>query len=716
MALDPYKPCPGGTNKKIKFCGCDKEVLGDLNKIVDAIGGEQRAAALMHANRSLEAHGNRACLLTLKGSVQMQLNDFEGLFKTAEVFLQAHPENCVALGMSAISAAQQGDSQTALTQLQRALQKSDGTIQGMVYAAIGIVGRVLLDDGNILSAFGHFLLQMSFSDGRDEQSKEIIAAVCASERIPIFLKQEMILDAKISPAVPTEEFGEALRLAHVGRWVEACARFYSLDAKHADEPALVKNMAILQGWLGDETSAGESWRRYAAMPGVDLDSAVEAEALAQMLLYSEDMDHQVDQVAQSYPISDTERVLEILQSEKHVSKMPIDLAELAREDSPPPKGAFWLLDRAVPTEAAELQFSDVPNVLGEMYLYGRQTDREARVEFVALKSADFESKLRAFKKLLGEYAGAMEKEENAGQVSATSAALTWQWRLPDDVTPEQRQRLIELKRRDVSLNVWPQTPLRELDGQTPLEAAADPANRIRLLASILVQEVSAEPARGQFGYDEVRAKLNLPVETELDPTAIDITLLPPTRLHRLPADKLPDEKLYMAFTRAYMFRAVRALRALGLQLAERTTLNQKIDRSRIYDLLRATAVDFDEALDFNTKARAAAVALQRSPAKWMIEEMRLRLLKGDAEIAQQLLIEIQQKHLREPGVGEMLYRAMASLGLIRPNGGGPGPEAAEELGGPGPAPPAPGKIWTPGSDTAAPTGEKKPSLWVPGMG
>ena len=54
MPLDPYRPCPGGTNKKIKFCGCDKEVLGDLNKIVDAMEGEQRAAALSHANRSLE--------------------------------------------------------------------------------------------------------------------------------------------------------------------------------------------------------------------------------------------------------------------------------------------------------------------------------------------------------------------------------------------------------------------------------------------------------------------------------------------------------------------------------------------------------------------------------------------------------------------------------------------------------------------------------------
>ena len=105
MALDVYQSCLGGMPKKIKHCPCAKDLLGDLNKIVDALKGGQRAGAMSLLNRQLELKGSRACLLALKGMTQLQMQDVEGVTKTADEFMQAHPDNPVACALSAIAAA-----------------------------------------------------------------------------------------------------------------------------------------------------------------------------------------------------------------------------------------------------------------------------------------------------------------------------------------------------------------------------------------------------------------------------------------------------------------------------------------------------------------------------------------------------------------------------------------------------------------------------------
>jgi Flp pilus assembly protein TadD len=715
MPLDLYQPCPGGTNKKIKFCGCDRDILGDLNKIVDSLEGDQRAAALGHADRALEAFGPRACLLALKGSAQLHMNDLEGLAKTAETFQQLHPQNPVALSMSAVVSTVQGDTDTAVAQLQRALEQAGGNLPGMTYLALGLVGQMLLRQEDFLAAFGHLSLQVNCGREKAKQATELLLRLNASPSIPLLLKRDMQLDAAVSAAVPRAALEEALTLAGQGCWAKAAEHFAALAEKHPREPALAKNLAILYGWLAREDDAGTWWRKYAAMDGVDLDSAVEAEALAQLVLFSEVDDHQLDEVTQTYHVADTDRVMERLLSEKCVTTMPVDLTQMATDESPPPKGAFWLLDRDATVAANGLQHHDIPNIVGELYLFGRQTDREARLEFVATKTTDFEAKLQAVQNLIGEFGSGLQKEETTGRVSVTTAALTWRWRLPPDVTPDQREALIQEKRRDVHLNVWPQTPMQELDGKSPAAAVADPALRVRVLAAILLLELTSEQSRGQFDFNEMRAKLGLPLRQDLELTEIKVGQLSPVNLSRLPAEQLSDEALLTAFRLAVMYHASRGLRRHGFEVVRRESLRGTVDLGQIYDVLMTVARDADEALEFNAQGRQASVALGRSPAKWLIEELHLRLVRGEAEAAQRIFNRIQTNHIREPGVAQALHSLLVQLGLITPDGR-PAAEAARGPAAPAASvPPPAGKIWTPGSDAPAPVGEKKPNLWVPGM-
>ena len=58
--------------------------------------------------------------------------------------------------------------------------------------------------------------------------------------------------------------------------------------------------------------------------------------------------------------------------------------------------------------------------------------------------------------------------------------------------------MITDERRAMLLDRWPSLSLPLFAGKTPLEAAADPANRVRLLAAILVLEASeANPAMAE---------------------------------------------------------------------------------------------------------------------------------------------------------------------------------------------------------------------------
>ena len=49
------------------------------------------------------------------------------------------------------------------------------------------------------------------------------------------------------------------------------------------------------------------------------------------------------------------------------------------DDSPPPKAVFVVLDQPVPESAAGITLAQMPRTIGQLMLYGRQTDRDARL-------------------------------------------------------------------------------------------------------------------------------------------------------------------------------------------------------------------------------------------------------------------------------------------------------------------------------------------------
>jgi len=720
MPLDPYQPCPCGTDKKVKFC-CGNDLIHDYNKIEELIAGEQRLAALDQINRSLAQKSDRGCLHLLKAQVQIELRELDQARDSINELLKIMPSNPAGLGMLAILEAAKGDVVEAVDTLQSALEASQGKLQPQVYNAIGFVGRSLASQGLLLGARGHLLFQTSVTGGKDQRAVQALIELDGSGHIPLpALGLESLSSADASgrlSAAGIATMTEALKHAGTGCWLKAVELLDGLTEREPYEPAAWKNIGVLRSWLGQDDKARAALRRYASFASVPRDDTVEAEAVVQFLsdLSEEDL---VQEITASFAINDIQALQEQLLSNKRLESVPFDPAEFREANEVPPMSAFLLLDREVPAYTEGMTADQIPVILGELQLFGKQTDRAARVEFSTLKTADFPAKLSALEGVLGSQKGASEGEEVTGKITLLGAALASNWRLPDAMPLPERRKLLENHRTHVLMNVFPDLPQGVLDGKSLRQAAGDASLQARALAVILLMDLAEPEERPEF--NQIRKLLGLPTVEPLDPAGLRVTALSPVRLARLDIKKLSDEDLLVVYQRGVLYSAGRVLRKVGPELVGRPSLKGKVDFADVYELLARLSGSSDQAIDYIRKAQEMAVAAGESPARYLMAEIPLRLERREVDEFRRLFERLSTKHIKEPGVAQSLQMLLYQLGILRPDGtmAQPGtvppPGAAAAA-----ATPAPAGLWTPDQGApaaaAAPAAGGKSKLWVPGM-
>ena len=168
-----------------------------------------------------------------------------------------------------------------------------------------------------------------------------------------------------------------------------------------------------------------------------------------------------------------------------------------------------------------------------------------------------------------------------------------------------------------------------------------------------------------------------------------------------------------------MLAASTVLARLAPVVIERDSLEGKVDKAEACGLLAGGSPTSEEAITWLAKAREWAGRTKESPARWLLAELDLRLRRGEATQAQQLLQTIQTDHMREPGIAQTLFELLARYGIIDPRAANPAnmptsaPPQMGDVASTAPTPPAAGeqKIWTP---DGAPAGEsKKSTIWTP---
>lgn len=707
MAVDPYSMCPCGSGKKIKFCCGD--LLHDIEKIQTMIEGDQPRAALKHATQTLAKHPRRASLLDFKAMLEMQLEEWEDAAKTIETFQEVDGKNPAVYAHEAVLVAKQRGGRAAVVPLQKALSLITADMPRRVLEAIGAVGHTLLIEGNIIGARAHLWLYQGIAGNQDTRALQMLMRLNQMAGLPLMLRDQLYMHDAPENHPAAVDHDRAQIFASQGKWQDAAEAFAALAGMYTDIPSLHYNYGLVYGWLGNIEKFCEGMRKYSA-GDVPFEDAVEAAALAQ-LLDPELKDTPIDVVRLAYPITDEEELVSRLASDKRIAPYNIDPAELAAEDGLPPRAAYLVLDRPLPESGVDINRDTVPQVIGFLSHYGRQTDRAERIEFVLDKGDDFDAHMKLFDEVVTGTVGEQESETRVGESNAAEQALSWRWHFPPDTPPALRRQLLDDQRREAITEDWPDTPRTALGGKTPKEVAGDDEMTIPLAAAVMLLEQAANnQQRYADTFSKLRDELKLPQYGPLKATEVDSEQLPLGRVPRLELDELSDELLVALYRRSMMAGATSAVMHTASAIVERDSLEGIADRDEAYRRLISLEDDTVKALELLGQAREKAEAAGRSSAEWDLMELEIQILEGSPEESNRLMRHIQAEHMEEQGVPERLFQIFTALG-ITPEMMSKGAASAAQPGIPQPGAADGGSgIWTPDSDK--PAGETQ-KLWTP---
>ncbi len=707
MAIDVYSLCPGATGKKIKFCCSD--FLGELEKIDRMVEGEQYASCLKHIEHLCQqpANRDRQCLLAYQTMLLRVTGQFDAAQRLAAEFLQKYPANQAALAESAMLATMRNDLATAMNFLQAAAAEAKGAWSWRTYQAAEMLAEALLDQGQWLPARAmlQFLLMISKENRNVSQT---LTDLLRSSDVPLLLKEDSRFPQPPENAPWTNRFIQAISPMAYGDWRTSEAKLASLAADVPDYQQIWRSLATIRGWLGDAPSSIEALHKYATFD-IPLEDAVEAQATA-MFLSETPLGDAVPVLHVVWTIKDVERLQEALLSHPHIRPIPFDPIASSGADSPPPKSACMLYDRPEAESLEGLSFQAMPQFIGQLFIFGRQTDREARLELVNITAPELPQIKTILNEVAGQWLEGEEKIEQLTSVSASDDLLHPQWRMHPQLTRRQLQEMIADYRRYTLLNTWPELKLGVLDGLTPRQAAADAKYRIKLLAAIVVLQYYVDNIRCSFDLNELRSQLGLPALESIDVQADKIDHVPLLRLARIIPQRLSDEDLVQAFHRSVGYNHRTAVLKFAKELIDRPGFANRHERLQAYITLARMEDDLDLALNYIEAGRRAADDTSKSHATWDLEELSLRFTRQEIPEALQLIRHIENTHINEPNISLILTQILVEVGLLRPDGTPAIPAAyAQAETAPSAATPVePGKIWTPDSESAG--GGK---LWVP---
>lgn len=736
MAIDTYAPCPGGTGKKIKFCCSD--LVGELDQLDRLIDGDQITAALDQVSRLQEKHPGRACLMATRTKLELSTKRFSEAAASSQAFLSAFPENPLALGQAAITAAVAGRIQEAASLFDKARLAAAGVGQettGGQNASPELV-RIAATLIQAAAQMGHIGFAQGLLDwiedrslGSDEE-RRILASFIGSSGVPPALRTRITWMELTTEPPWRLVFETGLGHAKAWRLSQALATFRSLGRVAGESAEVFTNIAVLCEMLARPMEAAEAWLAVAKLASTSPDEAVEATGRAIALETEANPERspvvRFSSRIASLPLPSGEEgttAIELLEDKlRHDTRCEsagFDRSAWVSRNAAPPRSAWRIY-------AAAADKAGLPRMLASLLLFGRQTDREPEAVLQGFEP-DVVAAVPVAEELLGcRFGDGMDAAGMPG-VSPTNWLLGTQFKTPLPATqpppavagePSLFDTLVDQQRLAVAerlISAWPDMPLPELLGKSPRQALADAEGRRRVEALVIEGEATARRREVRVAWTGLRQALGLPEALAIE-NQEPLATVPPMRWHRLDMAILPLEQLRALFLTAIDAGFERAAEQAAESLATRPDAAAE-DRWEGYGALLQSAESTLQRLELIGKLRGIAAEIRANDGMLDVAELRVRMQRGDELEATRLLEHLRRDHGRDQQViqalAEVLMEAGVDLeGMAARAGGGPASNSRPLPASPGAAPQAAGKLWTPGGSEPAAGGEKK--IWTPG--
>lgn len=725
MAIDTYAPCPGGTGKKIKFCCSD--LVGDLEQLDRLVEGDQVSAALDQVRRLDEKHPRRACLMATRTKLELASKRYDEAAATSGAFLEAFPDNPLALGHAAITDALAGRMQESAAAFDKARAAAPGaeTSAELVRIAATLV-QAAAQLGNVGFAQGIVDWLGDTGIGSDDE-RRMLAAIVGSSGVPPALRTRVRLEPLREESPWRPEFDAALEHARQWRLSKALTGFRSLKGVAGESRELFTNIALLCEMLARPVEASEAWLSVARLRATPADDAVEATGRAMALESEADPDR-------SPVVRFASRIAALAVPAGEEGSAAIDLLEdrirhAGRFDPAAFDRQQWVARNAAPPRSAWRVYDDATpaRLLATLLIFGRQTDREPEAVLQGF-APDVELARPGVESALGCAFGGEMITEAMPPVNPTNWLAGAQFRLQPPAAapapakpgePTEFDALLAEQRRatwDRFLAVWPDTPLPELLGKTPREAVADPQMARRVEALVSEGEATSRRPDASAAWTAVRSRLGQTPPATLASTRPFDDAIPPLRWHRLDMAKLSLDDLRGVLVTGMSAGFDRAAALAAEAVCGRPDATPA-DRWEALGLLEERAESSVRKLEIIGELRGIAKQLRSNDGMLDVLELRVRLQRGDEADIVRLLEHVRREHGRDQQViqafAEVLMEAGVDLSALAgravPGGvGGPGAAAV-----PAAAAAEPGKLWTPGGSEPSGGGEKK-VIWTPG--
>lgn len=717
MAFDTYAPCPGGRDKKIRFC-CP-EMTKELEKIHDLMEKGQTAACLNFLEQLEGKHPDCACLVAAKLAMLRQENRYTEALPIAKAFVEREPENMLALSELALATAAGGELKAALHMLIDAFEKgNEGELHSALLLALYVVGAQLAMIGQVIPAIaiGH---QLRTIPSMQQQASTLIYQAMSIPEIPLIIRETHIEQACPTAFPKKAEFEAAVRLLVIGHWKKGLAALEALTPHAASWPMLWKNIALLRLWLMEEDAAVAALDAFCAYADQDFEELADTQFLRYCLV-ADPLGDRTEILAREYAVTQPEEALEKLFSTPNLYMIDFDPRQLGDDDNPPPKNVFLLLDRPFPAPGTAITLDTAASQLATCLYFGKQTDRPARLEIVEMLASSLVQVDNFLRNTLGSMLGPVGDPQPTRMVSSTEASIQYRFRFKPDIMPdaEQLETLVTDFYEKHFIETFLNTPLGVLDEKSPLMVAGDKTYRAKLLGALELIDNWMNPEIAVAVGNKLRERLGLPIpgpiavpEGDLKEAEVVKFLesVPVWRWYRFEIEKMSTDMLLRGLRMVEIVQEPRALIRFSEELLARPMKSMPPEaRFLAFNTLIRVAQserNLEEALLWIDRAKNECAELQLSPAAWKIASIGVYLGMGKMQEAQEVIQDVIARHGNEPEAMQMLQELFVGLGLMNPDGTPRGPQQAA------PAPPGTQAVQAPGTSQPAPRPES--ALWTP---
>ena len=713
MAADTYDYCPCGSGNKVKFC-CGKDISKEIENLTNSMQGEQYIAAIKSIEQLLEEHGPLPCLYALRGIAFITTGQFEAARENIDQFLKVAPDNSTAWAGRALTS--EDEPHKIMEYAQKCLEyASDEMIPQLVVPALqGLVDQ-LFSVGNAFAGFSHLTLVAAIARNSQQATMKMLQFM-QNPDYPLLLKQRLPMPEAPADADWNEAYGNAQVFARRGAWMAALDIVEDLLENAPGETVLLHSIAILNTYLGLEEGI-QAWRDYAATIDAGSDAAIEAEAYAQMLNNQSNPDVQAIQKL-TYKVDNLDLAQELLVANSQARMVPDPGFGNDDPDNPPPRSLFVLTDKAQLDTGVDVTMEQIPIAVATLYLFGKQTDRDARVELVLANLDGEDAATTALQTICGNELGELEDTSDITEVPVLADALSWNPVFPEDTPQELMQQLSLTQREDGFRDIFPTLKLQAFDGRTAEELALDFNNRVKVQATLMIIETNLQCRDYKTDLNYLREKLGLAQLEPIDPTDVELSQITDVQLGRYDVTKMSTDQLAHCYQRCLVITFRKAIVAIAEEIITRDDKPQHLNLADVYGSLLETRSTNEERIDLIEKAKQAALAANQSPAIWLLREIPLRIMSGDTQSASDLMQTIEANHIEEPGIRDHFYQLLMQLGIINPDGSPAGGQAQPGIIDPSASAPQAGGVWTPGNqepqaDNPSASGDENPGLWIP---